>query len=112
MKAEFWHERWEANQRGFHQNEVNDLLKRHWKTLGVAAAKTAFVPLCGKSLDMRWLREQGHPVLGVEFSRQGKDVSVTQTANVGRRSVCRGSMRIILRTALIAKMDEIAMTIA
>ena len=68
MKAEFWQERWEANQLGFHQNEVNDLLKRHWKALNVPAEKTAFVPLCGKSLDMRWLREQGHPVLGVELS--------------------------------------------
>jgi thiopurine S-methyltransferase len=27
-----------------------------------------FVPLCGKSRDMLWLREQGHPVLGVEIS--------------------------------------------
>jgi len=68
VKAEFWHERWEANQLGFHQKEVNDLLKRHWQSLDVAANKTAFVPLCGKSLDMRWLREQGHLVLGVELS--------------------------------------------
>jgi thiopurine S-methyltransferase len=31
---------------------------------------TAFVPLCGKSLDMRWLREHaGHPVLGIEIAR-------------------------------------------
>jgi thiopurine S-methyltransferase len=27
-----------------------------------------FVPLCGKSLDMLWLREQGHRVFGVELS--------------------------------------------
>jgi thiopurine S-methyltransferase len=29
-----------------------------------------FVPLCGKSLDMLWLREQGHAVLGVELSEK------------------------------------------
>ncbi len=27
-----------------------------------------FVPLCGKSLDMLWLRDQGHFVMGVELS--------------------------------------------
>ncbi len=27
-----------------------------------------FVPLCGKSLDLLWLREQGHSVIGVELS--------------------------------------------
>jgi thiopurine S-methyltransferase len=26
------------------------------------------VPLCGKSLDMWWLRERGHPVVGIEIS--------------------------------------------
>ena len=68
MKADFWHERWEANQLGFHQNEVNGLLMRHWSTLNLDAGQAAFVPLCGKSLDMRWLSEQGHPVMGVELS--------------------------------------------
>ncbi|XP_071502611.1 probable thiopurine S-methyltransferase [Diadema antillarum] len=29
-----------------------------------------FVPLCGKSADMRWLWEQGHFVVGVEISRK------------------------------------------
>ena len=27
-----------------------------------------FVPLCGKSLDLLWLREHGHSVVGVELS--------------------------------------------
>ena len=68
MHAGFWHERWEANQLGFHQETVNDRLREHWPTLGVARQATVFVPLCGKSLDMRWLRELGHPVVGVEVS--------------------------------------------
>jgi thiopurine S-methyltransferase len=32
-----------------------------------------FVPLCGKSLDMVWLAEQGHSVLGVELSELAID---------------------------------------
>lgn len=68
MKAAFWHERWEKNELGFHQPDVNAMLVAHWPTLGVPPDAPVFVPLCGKSLDMVWLHEQGHPVIGVELS--------------------------------------------
>jgi thiopurine S-methyltransferase len=68
MKAAFWHERWQSNQLGFHQAEVNPHLASHWPTLGVDPAAAVFVPLCGKSLDMVWLHDRGHPVIGVELS--------------------------------------------
>ena len=57
-------ERWELEQIGFHQSEVNPYLKRHGRELG----GRVFVPLCGKSLDMSWLAGQGAEVLGVELS--------------------------------------------
>ena len=69
MKAEFWHERWERNQIGFHQSEVNSHLQNFWPNLKVEAGATVFVPLCGKSSDMLWLRAQGYQVLGVELSQ-------------------------------------------
>lgn len=68
MKHEFWLERWEQNQIGFHQVEINRYLSTHWAELGLARGARVFVPLCGKSLDMLWLHEQGHPVLGNELS--------------------------------------------
>ena len=68
MKAEFWKERWEQDQLGWHQDAANPQLAREWPNLGVAADSLVFVPLCGKTLDMHWLREQGHPVLGAELS--------------------------------------------
>ena len=68
MKAEFWHERWEKDELGFHQADTNALLTKHWADLGIDANAPVFVPLCGKSLDMVWLRERGHPVVGVELS--------------------------------------------
>ncbi|MBJ18403.1 MAG: thiopurine S-methyltransferase [Deltaproteobacteria bacterium] len=68
MKAEFWKERWETDQLGFHQTETNAHLKQFWAELEATAGATVFVPLCGKSLDMRWLRSIGHPVIGVEIS--------------------------------------------
>lgn len=70
MDHQFWLERWQQNQIGFHQAEINQYLSEHWTQLGLAPNAPVFVPLCGKSLDMRWLREQGHPVLGVELSEK------------------------------------------
>ncbi len=68
MKKEFWLERWERAEIGFHQDEINPYLRRFWPELNVARGSEVFVPLCGKSLDMAWLREQGSYVLGVELS--------------------------------------------
>ncbi|MEO8331571.1 MAG: thiopurine S-methyltransferase, partial [Gallionella sp.] len=53
---------------GFHQDEVNPYLCQYWQELHLAHDCVVFVPLCGKSRDMLWLREQGHQVLGVELS--------------------------------------------
>jgi thiopurine S-methyltransferase len=68
MKKEFWLERWEKQETGFHQDEINPHLKRYWTELSLARGSEVFVPLCGKSRDMLWLRKQGHQVLGVELS--------------------------------------------
>lgn len=68
MQAEFWHERWEQNQIGFHQGEFNSLLQRYWAQLAIPEGSGVFVPLCGKSRDMLWLRAQGLNVTGIELS--------------------------------------------
>jgi thiopurine S-methyltransferase len=64
----FWQRRWARNEIGFHLNEVNPHLHRHWPGLHLAERTSVFVPLCGKSLDMAWLAGQGFAVLGVELS--------------------------------------------
>jgi thiopurine S-methyltransferase len=68
MHPEFWHARWEAGQIGFHQPEIHVFLRQLWPRLGLPGGERVFVPLCGKSLDMLWLLEQGQRVLGVEIS--------------------------------------------
>jgi thiopurine S-methyltransferase len=66
MEKDFWQERWEGGQIGFHQADTNPMLERFWPQLGVTAGRV-LVPLCGKSLDLAWLAARGHEVVGVEF---------------------------------------------
>lgn len=69
MHPDFWHERWRKNQIGFHQDAIHPLLRQCWSALCIAPGSRVFVPLCGKSRDMLWLRAQGYEIVGVEISR-------------------------------------------
>jgi len=75
MEKTYWHQKWDDEKIGFHQSDVNKRLVQYWPTLSLSASRLencdkgcVFVPLCGKSLDMVWLHQQGHAVLGVELS--------------------------------------------
>lgn len=70
MKSEFWLERWQRGEIGFHQPQFNNYLTKQWQQLGLTGNESVFVPLCGKSLDLLWLRQQGHTVVGIELSDQ------------------------------------------
>ncbi len=67
MDRDFWQARWDEGRIGFHQDDVNPYLQRYWPTLHVSPGAAVFVPLCGKSRDLLWLRDQGHAVIGVEI---------------------------------------------
>ena len=68
MEAAFWHQKWEAGQIGFHRADVNPMLVRHLPALRLAPGARVFLPLCGKTLDIGWLRSQGFRVAGAELS--------------------------------------------
>jgi len=68
MDPDFWRKRWEEDQIGFHQPVVNAHLRELWDKFESPGESVAFVPLCGKSLDMLWLRSRGLRVMGVELS--------------------------------------------
>jgi len=78
MDTQFWLERWESCQTGFHQQQVNSYLQRYWSTLGLEAGSRVMVPLCGKSLDMLWLEAQGYRVIGIELSRVAAESFFTE----------------------------------
>ena len=68
MPSEYWSGRWERGEIAFHQPQVNADLRRYWPQLQLPSAARVFVPLCGKSEDMAWLRAQGHTVIGIELA--------------------------------------------
>ncbi len=68
MEPDFWHQKWEANQIGFHKAVANPLLIAHLPALQLAKGARLFVPLCGKTLDIPWLLAEGYRIVGVELS--------------------------------------------
>jgi thiopurine S-methyltransferase len=74
MEPDFWHERWARGEIGFHQPEINTHLQLYFNRLEIRSGAHILVPLCGKSLDMLYLREKDCRVSGIEISR----VAVTE----------------------------------
>ncbi|XP_044026541.1 probable thiopurine S-methyltransferase isoform X2 [Siniperca chuatsi] len=66
-----WEERWQEDRTGFHQPHVHKMLENNIDK--VVAGRTGvrfFFPLCGKAVDMKWLADMGHSVVGVEISEK------------------------------------------
>lgn len=70
MDADFWHDKWDNNQIGFHQADGNPLLVKHFPALALQTGARVFVPLCGKTRDIAWLLAQGCRVVGAELSER------------------------------------------
>ena len=73
MEPDYWIEGWQQGRKGFDQADPHRWLAEYWPALQVADDSTVFVPLCGKSVDMVWLAEQGHSIIGVEVSEIAVD---------------------------------------
>ena len=67
MDRQFWHEKWQRNEIGFHLPKPHPLLKRYLPRLALAKNAGLFLPLCGKTLDIAWLLSQGFNVVGIEL---------------------------------------------
>ncbi|XP_065327928.1 probable thiopurine S-methyltransferase [Pelmatolapia mariae] len=66
-----WEEYWQRNDIGFHQPQVHKILKNNIdKVLNGRKGVRFFFPLCGKAVDMKWLADMGHSVVGVEISEK------------------------------------------
>ena len=67
MDQNFWLKKWQTNDIGFHASEANRALVEYFRLLDLAEDSRVFVPLCGKTLDIRWLLSRGYRVAGAEL---------------------------------------------
>ena len=68
MKTNFWKEKWKAGEIGFHRDAYNPNLLKWWHRVEADKQDVVLVPLCGKTLDLRWLAGGNHAVIGAEVS--------------------------------------------
>lgn len=68
MQHDFWHDKWQNNNIGFHQDQPHVLLTQYFRSLDLKPHARIFVPLCGKSLDISWLINQGYQIVGIDLA--------------------------------------------
>ena len=61
---DFWKTKWISGDIAFHQPRVEPLLVQYFASIPPGKV---LVPLCGKTLDMIWLRDHGWKITGVEL---------------------------------------------
>lgn len=67
MENNFWIDRWEKKEIGFHNTAFHPLLTKHFEKISFKKGESVFIPLCGKTLDIHWLCQQGLTVIGNEL---------------------------------------------
>lgn len=73
MTPEYWKQRWQAQQIGFHLQQVNPALIKFLPTLNLKKSDSCLIPLCGKSHDIRYLAKYFNTVIGIELSALAVD---------------------------------------
>lgn len=95
MEIDFWLQRWEKMEIGFHLSEANPLLVDHFSELSLQPGARVFLPLCGKTRDIAWLLANGYRVAGAElseiaikelFQELGMQPKVTKVGNLAHYS--------------------------
>ena len=66
-----WLEFWENNEINWHSDVVTQELEEYLGLLKLEPGDKVFFPLCGKSLDMIYILNQGFSIIGVELSDIG-----------------------------------------
>ena len=66
-----WLHFWENNETNWHSDTITQELAEYFELFELEPGDKVFVPLCGKSLDMIYIVNQGFSVVGVEISEFG-----------------------------------------
>ncbi|EFX78966.1 hypothetical protein DAPPUDRAFT_304984 [Daphnia pulex] len=67
-RVEYWSKRWQAEDAPWHKADVNRFLMSYFdRVCKIKEGKLRiFVPLCGKTQDLRWIYDRGHEVVGLD----------------------------------------------
>lgn len=68
MEERFWLDKWERNEIGFHEKSGNPMLAQYFPALSLGKGSRVFLPLCGKTGDIAWLKSRGCSIAGAELS--------------------------------------------
>ncbi|MBT3585773.1 MAG: thiopurine S-methyltransferase [Halobacteriovoraceae bacterium] len=69
MEAKFWQEKWKSVETpGFHKSEYHPQLVKNYPLLELSPNDPFLIPLCGKSLDLKFMADKGHKAIGFELS--------------------------------------------
>ncbi len=80
VETDQWKDAWAKGRTAFHEGKPNELLAKYVDALtGGKSAITIFVPLCGKTVDMKWLYDRGHSVVGIEVADQAIEEFFTES---------------------------------
>ncbi|KAH0617894.1 hypothetical protein JD844_016613 [Phrynosoma platyrhinos] len=89
VTEEEWLRKWQTKNIGFHNEEGHPLLRKYLDHLlnGRSGLKI-FFPLCGKTIEMKWLADLGHHVIGVEISESAlKEFFTEQSLSFAEETV-------------------------
>jgi len=71
MQAQFWLNKWQNNEIGFHLPAPHPWLVALWpQMMPSSESQTVFVPLCGKTFDLDFFLAKGYHVIANELSEQ------------------------------------------
>lgn len=70
MEISYWKARWQKNKTGWQMSKIYPQLPTYWPRLQLPESAAVLVPLCGKSLDLLWLKNKNYKVIGVEVSEK------------------------------------------
>ncbi|XP_069814051.1 thiopurine S-methyltransferase-like isoform X1 [Dendropsophus ebraccatus] len=91
LSVEDWKKKWETKDIWFHKKNIHPLLAEFINEMQDGRTKlTIFFPLCGKAVDMKWLADMGHNIVGVDACEIGlkeffaeHDIPYTEEAVAG-----------------------------
>ncbi|KAG8133358.1 putative Thiopurine S-methyltransferase-like protein, partial [Naja naja] len=89
MTEKDWLNLWETNNIGFHKKEEHQFLTKYLDIFVNGRKELRiFFPFCGKAVEMKWLADMGHHVVGVEISESAlKDFFMEQNLSFSEEIV-------------------------